>query len=48
VTRPLIAAIYARKSTEQNGDRSESVERQVARARAYPEGKGWTVAESHV
>ena len=46
----MIAAIYARKSTEQNGtaDEERSVARQVAHARAYAERKGWTVAESHV
>ena len=42
-------AIYARKSTEQNGvvDESKSVARQVEHARAYAERKGWTVAEEH-
>src|SRR5436190_2705153 len=46
----MIAAIYARKSTEQVGanERSESIERQVAHARAYAARKGWTVAEEHV
>src|SRR5215470_1428686 len=46
----MIAAIYARKSTEQNGagDKSESVERQLARAKAYAAQKGWTMADAHV
>lgn len=46
----MIAAIYARKSTDQAGagDKSESVERQVAHARAYAERKGWIVADAHV
>jgi DNA invertase Pin-like site-specific DNA recombinase len=44
------AAVYSRKSTDQAGpgDRSESVERQVAHARAYAAGKGWTVSDAHV
>ena len=43
----MIAAIYARKSTEQLGvaDDQKSVARQIAHARAYAERKGWTVAE---
>src|SRR6266478_3778819 len=46
----MIAAIYARKSTEQNGvaDEDKSVARQVEHARAYAARKGWTVAEEHV
>ena len=45
----MIAAIYARKSTDQNiADDEKSVARQVARARAYAERKGWTVADEHV
>ena len=46
----MIAAIYARKSTEQNGiaDDQKSVARQVEHARAYAEEKGWTVAEEFV
>jgi DNA invertase Pin-like site-specific DNA recombinase len=45
----VIAAIYARKSTEQNGlsDEAKSVARQVEHARAYATRKGWTVAEEH-
>jgi len=46
----MIAAIYARKSTDQAGagDKSESVERQLARARAYATGKGWKVVDVHI
>ena len=46
----MIAAIYARKSTEQTGvaDEQKSVARQVAHARQYAIHKGWTVAEDHV
>ncbi len=41
----MIAAIYARKSTEQNGvaDDQKSIARQVEHARQYAERKGWTV-----
>ena len=41
----MIAAIYARKSTEQTGvaDEQKSVARQVDHARAYAASKGWTV-----
>jgi DNA invertase Pin-like site-specific DNA recombinase len=46
----MIAAIYARKSTEQNGvaDDQKSVARQVDHARQYAERKGWTVDEAVV
>jgi DNA invertase Pin-like site-specific DNA recombinase len=46
----MIAAIYARKSTEQNGvaDEEKSVTRQVEHARAYAIRKGWTVLDEHV
>jgi DNA invertase Pin-like site-specific DNA recombinase len=42
----MIAAIYARKSTEQNSiaDDQKSVSRQVEHARAYATAKGWTSA----
>ena len=42
----MIAAIYARKSTEQNGvgDEEKSVTRQIEHAKAYATKKGWTVA----
>ena len=43
----MIAAIYARKSTEQLGraDEHKSVTRQVEHARAFAATKGWTVAD---
>jgi site-specific DNA recombinase len=46
----MIAAIYARKSTEQSGvpEAEKSVARQVERARAYAANNGWTVAEEHI
>jgi site-specific DNA recombinase len=46
----MIAAIYARKSTDQNGvsDDAKSVTRQVENARAFAASKGWTVNESCV
>ncbi len=46
----MIAAIYARKSTEQNGvsDEEKSVTRQVDHSKAYAAKKGWTVAEEHI
>jgi site-specific DNA recombinase len=46
----MICAIYARKSTDQNGtaDEARSVARQVEHAKAYAARKGWTVAEGHV
>jgi DNA invertase Pin-like site-specific DNA recombinase len=46
----LIAAIYARKSTEQAGiaDEQKSVARQVEHARTYAAAKGWTVSDAHV
>ena len=46
----LIAAIYARKSTEQNGvsDEDKSVARQVHHAKAYAAKKGWHVAGDHL
>ena len=46
----MIAAIYARKSTDQTGvaDEEKSVTRQVEHARAYAARKGWTVADEHV
>jgi site-specific DNA recombinase len=44
----MIAAIYARKSTEQNGvaEIEKSVTRQIDHAKAYARRKGWTVDES--
>lgn len=45
----MIAAIYARKSTDQNvADEEKSVTRQVERARAYAAAKGWAVDDAHV
>ena len=46
----MIAAIYARKSTEQSGvsDDQKSVARQIENARAYATRKEWTVADDHV
>ena len=46
----MIAAIYARKSTDQNGvgDEEKSVTRQIEHAEAYASKKGWTVAEEHI
>jgi DNA invertase Pin-like site-specific DNA recombinase len=42
----MIAAIYARKSTEQIGvsDEEKSVTRQIEHAKAYALRKGWTIA----
>ena len=46
----MIAAVYARKSTEQTGvaDEQKSVARQVEHARAYAQRKAWAVADEHV
>jgi site-specific DNA recombinase len=46
----MIAAIYARKSTEQNGvaDEDKSVSRQIEHAKAYAAKKGWGVDEEHI
>jgi len=46
----MIAAVYARKSTEQHGvaDEAKSVTRQIEHACAYATSKGWSVAEEHV
>lgn len=46
----MIAAIYARKSTEQNGvaDEQKSVARQIEQATAYATRKGWTVRPASV
>jgi DNA invertase Pin-like site-specific DNA recombinase len=45
----VIAAIYARKSTDQSGvaDDQKSVARQVEHARAYAARKGWTFVDEH-
>ena len=46
----MIAAIYARKSTEQTGvaDHEKSVTRQIDHATDYATSKGWTVAQDHI
>jgi DNA invertase Pin-like site-specific DNA recombinase len=46
----MIAAIYARKSTEQNGvgDEEKSVTRQIEHAKVYAARKGWLVEDNHV
>ncbi len=46
----MIAAIYARKSTEQNGvnEEEKSVTRQIDHAKAYALKKGWTVASDQI
>lgn len=46
----MIAAIYARKSTEQTGvsDEDKSIARQTDHARQYAARKGWTVSEDHI
>ena len=42
----MIAAVYARKSTDQNlPDMEKSVTRQVEHATAYAQRKGWAVAQ---
>lgn len=46
----MIAAIYARKSTEQTGvaDEQKSVTRQIENARAFATARGWTVDETGI
>jgi DNA invertase Pin-like site-specific DNA recombinase len=46
----MIAAIYARKSTEQTGvaDVQKSVARQIEHAKEFARRKGWQVAEEHI
>jgi DNA invertase Pin-like site-specific DNA recombinase len=46
----VLAAVYARKSTDQLGltDEQKSVTRQVEHARVYAERKGWTVTDEFV
>ena len=46
----MIAAIYARKSTEQNGvgDEEKSVTRQIEHAKAYATKKGWVVTDEYL
>ena len=46
----MIAAVYARKSTDQNAvaDEQKSIARQVDHARQYAQRKGWTVDDAHI
>jgi DNA invertase Pin-like site-specific DNA recombinase len=46
----MIAAVYARKSTDQSGvsDDQKSVARQIDHAGQYAARKGWTIADEHV
>ena len=46
----MIAAIYARKSTLQDGveDEERSVTRQIEHAKSYATKKGWIVADEHI
>jgi site-specific DNA recombinase len=45
----FVAAIYARKSTEQTvADEQKSVTRQIDHARDYAIAKGWAVSDQHV
>jgi site-specific DNA recombinase len=46
----MIAAVYARKSTDQSAvaDEAKSVSRQLAHAEAYATRKGWTVRDEYV
>ena len=45
----MIAAMYARKSTDRNvADDQRSIARQIEHARQYAVSKGWTVGKTHV
>jgi DNA invertase Pin-like site-specific DNA recombinase len=46
----MVAAIYARKSTDQTGvaDEQRSVTRQIDHARSYAKARGWTVVDEHI
>ena len=46
----MVAAIYARKSTEQHGvsDEEKSVTRQIDHGKAYAAKKGWMVADEYI
>jgi DNA invertase Pin-like site-specific DNA recombinase len=46
----MVAAVYARKSTSQDGvsDEQKSVARQVEHARQYAASKGWAIDNDHV
>src|SRR5215467_13701524 len=47
---PVVAALYARKSTEQTGvtDEQRSVTRQIEHARAWALARGWVVRDEYV
>src|SRR5215470_8861956 len=47
---PVVAALYARKSTEQTGvtDEQRSVTRQIEHARAWALARGWIVRDEYV
>src|SRR5262244_245013 len=47
---PVVAALYARKSTEQTGvtDEQRSVARQIEHARAWALARGWVVRDEYV
>ena len=49
-TKPMVVAIYARKSTAQPGvaDDAKSVTRQVEKATAFAVARGWTVRREHI
>ena len=46
----MLAAVYARKSTEQSGAdvEAKSVPRQIEEARAFAASKGWSVRDAHI
>ncbi len=46
----MTAAIYARKSSDQNGvaEEARSIHRQIEHARAYAAKKGWMVADEYI
>lgn len=46
----MIAAVYARKSTEQTGvsDEEKSVMRQIEHAKSYAAKKGWSLSDGHI
>ena len=46
----MIAAVYARKSTDDSGRNAEarSTQRQIDSARIYAQAKGWTVDERFI
>ena len=48
--KPITAAIYARRSKEQDDaeDETKSVNRQVENARVFATAKGWTVLDQHI